>query len=305
MARPLYVSISIRSDLDELWRLTQEPASHERWDARFSSITYEPREDNGPQRFRYTTRLGFGLAVNGWGSSVASRVNKDDGVSSLTFGSDSPLSLIRQGSGYWKYTHAAGTTLFETGYDYSPRWSWIGRLFDAIVFRPLIGWATAWSFDRLRLWIERDIDPTLSMARTIGHTTSRLALALVFAYHGLVPKLIALHPEEIDLLIRSGAPESLATPILIAAGIAEMCLALILIVFWRARWLYVLCGVALLILPATALIARPDLATDPFSPISLSIALIACCIVGWVSCVDLPSARRCARRKPEPKREPR
>ena len=37
-------------ELDDLWRLTQEPALHARWDLRFSSIAYIG--DGTPQRLQ-------------------------------------------------------------------------------------------------------------------------------------------------------------------------------------------------------------------------------------------------------------
>ncbi|MFN0090888.1 MAG: hypothetical protein ACKVWR_11560 [Acidimicrobiales bacterium] len=40
---------------------------------------------------------------------------------------------------------------FLTRYDYRPRWGRLGGLVDRWLFRPVFGWATAWSFDRLRL----------------------------------------------------------------------------------------------------------------------------------------------------------
>ena len=63
----------------------------------------------------------------------------------------------------------------------------MGRAIDGTIFRPLMGWATAWSFDRLRLWIERGIDPASSVRQAIAHATARFALIFVFLYQGLVP----------------------------------------------------------------------------------------------------------------------
>ena len=37
----------MRTDLETLWRLTQEPAEHPRWDLRFSSITPTTALDSG------------------------------------------------------------------------------------------------------------------------------------------------------------------------------------------------------------------------------------------------------------------
>jgi hypothetical protein len=41
---------------------------------------------------------------------------------------------------------------FLTGYDYGTRFGLPGQVIDRLALRPLLGWATAWSFDRLRLW---------------------------------------------------------------------------------------------------------------------------------------------------------
>jgi hypothetical protein len=47
----IYVEIRIRGGMDELWRRTQDPGLHERWDLRFSEIVYLPRPDETrPQR---------------------------------------------------------------------------------------------------------------------------------------------------------------------------------------------------------------------------------------------------------------
>lgn len=52
--RSLYVETLIRADADELWRLTQEPDQHQRWDLRFTRTEYLPRAvDDDRQRFRY------------------------------------------------------------------------------------------------------------------------------------------------------------------------------------------------------------------------------------------------------------
>src|SRR5258707_5056309 len=50
--------------------------SHERWDLRFSRIEYLPRPDpSQPQRFRYSTRIGFGVAIAGEGDRKSTRLN--------------------------------------------------------------------------------------------------------------------------------------------------------------------------------------------------------------------------------------
>jgi hypothetical protein len=84
MGKPIYVEIAIRAPLEYLWRLTQLPDLHRRWDLRFTRIAYLPRPDPAePQRFLYETRIGFGLAVSGEGETIGDR-DLADGTRSLS-----------------------------------------------------------------------------------------------------------------------------------------------------------------------------------------------------------------------------
>ena len=157
-SRPIYVEILIRAPLEDVWAKTQTPAEHVRWDARFTSI-----EPVGGDRFRYATRIGFGLDIEGVGENVAERRAEDGAATSaLRFWSDDGRSLIRSGSGYWRYVPTGQGVRFLTRYDYDTRWGALGALVDRLLFRPLLGWATAWSFDRLRIWLEEDVEPERS-----------------------------------------------------------------------------------------------------------------------------------------------
>ncbi|MFE9770848.1 hypothetical protein ACFYOV_04030 [Streptomyces sp. NPDC005931] len=156
----LYIETRVRADLDELWARTQDPGAHQRWDLRFTEIRHLPRAQGEPQRFRYATRVLPFLTVAGTGVCAGEK-ERPDGTrtSALRFSSPHPLSLLAEGSGYWRYVPDGDAVRFLTGYDYRPRWGAFGALADRLVLRPLMGWATAWSFDRLRLWLEHGITP--------------------------------------------------------------------------------------------------------------------------------------------------
>ncbi|MER5930034.1 hypothetical protein [Streptomyces sp. NPDC002054] len=188
----LYVETVVRTGMAELWERSQDPAQHQRWDLRFTSIDYLPRAEGEPQRFRYATRVLPFLAVDGTGVS-SGEAHRADGtrVSALRFASAHPLSLIASGSGYWRYVPGPDGIRFLTGYDYRPRWGRFGALADRLVFRPLMGWATAWSFDRLRLWCERGVSPAAGLARALAETAVRL-LVCVLAAVVLPPALAVL-----------------------------------------------------------------------------------------------------------------
>jgi hypothetical protein len=174
--RPLYVETLIRTDPESLWRASQDPRRHERWDARFTRID---QLDAGT--FRYATRVLPGVVVTGLGVTAGERHRPDGcGTSALRFGSDDPRSLIRSGSGYWRYVPGPGGIRFLTGYDYEVRWGRLGRVAD-VLFRPFFGWATAWSFDRLRLWLERGEPPERARWYAIAEAAGRGALVAVAA----------------------------------------------------------------------------------------------------------------------------
>ncbi|MEV7807248.1 hypothetical protein AB0O28_30315 [Microbispora sp. NPDC088329] len=169
MARFVYVECLVRADMEALWERTQRPELHQRWDLRFTAIDYLPRADGEPQRFRYAFRLLPGLVVTGDGVTTGDRHDTGSRTSALRFSSDHPLSLIRSGSGYWRYVQAPDGVRFITRYGYRPGW---GRAVD-LVFRPLIGWATAWSFDRLRLWLETGQTPERSLWQALAELCLR------------------------------------------------------------------------------------------------------------------------------------
>ncbi|WP_256862660.1 hypothetical protein [Microbispora sp. GKU 823] len=185
MARSVYVECLIRADMEALWERTQRPELHQRWDLRFAEIDYLPRADDGPQHFRYAFRLLPGLVITGDGVTTGERQDTGDRTSALRFGSGHPLSLIRSGSGYWRYVPTHDGVRFITRYGYRPGW---GKAVD-LVFRPLIGWATAWSFDRLRLWLETGQTPERSLWQALAELCLRtLATAVAVA---ITPAVIA------------------------------------------------------------------------------------------------------------------
>ena len=131
----LYAEAHIRGDLDELWARTQDPARHRRWDLRFTEIDYLPRAEGEPRRFRYATRVLPFLTVSGTGVSAGEKTRPDGTrASALRFSSPHPLSLIAEGSGYWRYVPDGDGVRFLTGYDYRPRWGAFGQIADRLVF---------------------------------------------------------------------------------------------------------------------------------------------------------------------------
>lgn len=290
----IYVEILIRQSLDRIWELTQDPALHQRWDLRFTSIQYLPRATpSEPQRFLYETRIGFGLAIKGTGESLGERtLETGEATSSLKFASDDPKSLIREGSGYWRYIPLSDGVRFFTWYDYQVRFGILGRIADRIAFRPLIGWATAWSFDRLRLWAEADQSPESSMGLAILHALSRSTVAFIWIWHGLVPKLVFHHIDEQTMLAQAGLPDHFLPWI----GAAEIIFGVFVFATWNRRSVFLLN--ILLMVTATIVVAihSPAYLVAAFNPVTLNLAVIALSITGWFAGRFTPSASHCLRK---------
>jgi hypothetical protein len=142
--------------MDRVWELTQDAGSHPRWDLRFSRITSTEPVSDGSRRFS-SERSMWIHTIRGTGISLGERGQRDSArTSALRFTTTDRWSPLRDGRGYWRYLPTDSGVTFITGYDYEPGW---GATIDRVVMRRFIGWMTAWSFDRLRIWAETGVEP--------------------------------------------------------------------------------------------------------------------------------------------------
>jgi len=120
---------------------------------------------------------------------------------------------------------------------------------------------------------------------------ARLALALVFIWHGLAPKILWLSPDEVAMIAAHGLPDHpLFAPQLIAAvgGVAEILLGILLLTVRRQRWPLLVAGVVLLALLLDVALLSPHLLIQAFNPLSTNLAALALCAVAWLA--EAPSA---------------
>jgi LPXTG-motif cell wall-anchored protein len=302
MSRGLYIELPMRTEMDRLWKLTQDPALHQRWDLRFSTIRYLPKLDEGaPQQFLYETRIGFGLAIVGAGESTGTRSGMTgERTSALRFWSDDAKSLVLTGAGYWKYIpEDDGRIRFFTWYDYQTRFGVLGRWFDAVLFRPMMGWATAWSFDRLRLWIEDDMAPEAVLRSSIIYGICRAVVVFVWIWHGLVPKLLFHDAAELAMLADAGIGQNWLPLI----GAAEVIFGLLGLFAWRWRGFFVLTSVAMMGALIAVALRSPAQLTAAFNPVTLNLGVVGLCVSGWLAYFSSAFAGRCRRKPQTTKRE--
>ncbi|WP_342514941.1 DoxX-like family protein [Sporosarcina sp. FSL K6-1522] len=297
--QPIYVEVPIYTDIDAIWDASQQPDRHEQWDLRFSSITYLPKKEGEPQAFVYSRTVGPFLQVEGWGESVGS-FHKEDGTrsSSLHFGTEQWISPIREGRGYWKYEPQEDHVKFLTQYDYEVNFGKAGEIADRAIFRPLIGWATALSFDVLKRWLEQGEAPRSQYMRFFSTYLMTLLFAFIWLYQGLIPKIIGMHPEE-RAMIGSALPisENGITTAVLIIGIAEVLFGLVWLVYRNKRQLFILQLMVFPLLTIATIVADPATTIHPFNPVTFNFPLIVLSIIGvWMS-KDIPSATSCKRKR--------
>lgn len=296
--KPIYVSTEMNTTMEKLWEYTQEPHIHTEWDARFTVISYLEKQEGEPQKFLYKTKIGFGLEIAGEGESIG-KIRKETGerISSLKFWTDNTLSLIQIGRGYWKYTPCKEHIHFETQYDYDTRYGRIGNVIDFYMFRPLLGWATAWSFDALKLWLEKGLHPGLLIRRTMTYWLVCFLFAFVWMYQGIFPKIIFSHPEEMKMLSAIIGSTGNSIAILKVIGMLEIIFGIIWLFPVPKQKLFILHIFMLIALTIAAGFTNIVSFTEPFNPITLNVLLMGVSIVGYINSFDLPSAKNCKRKR--------
>lgn len=295
--KPIYVEIDIDTEMEDIWDASQQPDLHAQWDLRFSSIHYLPKKEGEPQKFTYIRKVAPFITVKGWGKSVGTRSEESGPLSSsLHFGTDQWFSPIKEGKGYWKYIPQESGVKFLTQYDYQPNFSGVGKFADAIVFRPLMGWATALSFDVLKRWLEKGEAPRSQYLRFFITYGLAMLFSLVWIYQGLIPKIIARHPEELAM-VQNAVPGNHSTAIVIGIGIAEMLFGLFWLVYKRKKHLFAFQLVVFPLLTVAAIVSVPETAMHPFNPVMFNLSLIALSLIGYFSCDDVPTAKSCKRKR--------
>lgn len=111
-----------------------------------------------------------------------------------------------------------------------------------------------------------------------SYNLSRIAIAFIWLYHGLIPKLIFSHATELELVEKGpviGTPEIT----IMIAGIAEVIVGLCVVVLWKSKWpIYLsLAGFAMLLMGAA--VVSPGHAVHAFNPITLTVSAIIFCLI--------------------------
>ncbi|KAA0968771.1 DoxX-like family protein [Pseudomonas sp. ANT_H12B] len=111
------------------------------------------------------------------------------------------------------------------------------------------------------------------------HWIARGGLVFMFAYHGLVPKLLWLSQGERTMIQAHGIQQ--VELFAYAAGVAEIGLALWLLLARRTAWPLIVASSALTGLLLDVAIFNPAMLREAFNPVTLNVAGLALCAVVW------------------------
>lgn len=112
------------------------------------------------------------------------------------------------------------------------------------------------------------------------YTLSRLALAFIWLWHGLVPKLIVRHPDEFTPLTNVGMDRETAETLVTLAGWGEITFGLLILLLWKARWPLWVSIVVMIGLLISVLFTAPELALGAFNPVTLNVLVITVALIG-------------------------
>ncbi|NIL14817.1 DoxX-like family protein [Pseudomonas sp. AN3A02] len=108
---------------------------------------------------------------------------------------------------------------------------------------------------------------------------ARGGLAFMFAYHGLVPKLLWLSQGERTMIQAHGIEQVQVFATL--AGVGEIVLAVWILLSPRSAWPIAVAAAALAGLLVDVAVFSPAMLREAFNPVSLNVAGLASCAVAW------------------------
>lgn len=115
---------------------------------------------------------------------------------------------------------------------------------------------------------------------SLNYGLCRGVIAFIWLYHGLVPKLLYLHEDELAMNIAAGLSHGDAVRLATVGGALEIVMAVIVMVFWRQRWPLLITAAAMVVLLAFVILAQPGLLVAAFNPVTTNVAVFALSIAG-------------------------
>ena len=107
------------------------------------------------------------------------------------------------------------------------------------------------------------------------YAIGRVTIAFVWLYHGLVPKLLGPHRDELAMNMALGFSPGDAHRLSLAAGVVEVVFGVVVLVCWRQRWPLWASNVAMMALLIFTAIVQPSLMSGAFNPVTTNLCVFA------------------------------
>lgn len=123
-----------------------------------------------------------------------------------------------------------------------------------------------------------------------SYALCRLSVAFVWLYHGLVPKLLGPHKDELAMNMSVGLSIEHAELLAKVGGVSEILFSVAVVLFWTQRWPLVVTAVGMIILLIFSLLAVPNLAMGAFNPVTTNLCVLILSLVALRQMENLPEA---------------
>src|SRR5438045_2784992 len=112
--------------------------------------------------------------------------------------------------------------------------------------------------------------PSSERSRRAVHAIATAAVAGIWAYHGIVPKILTEDPDERVPFERLGFSAESSRALVRATGVGEVAFAVLLLARNRKRWPWALTIASMPVLAVASVVADRRLAGRSFNPVTLN-----------------------------------
>ncbi|MGB0133575.1 DoxX-like family protein [Dokdonella sp.] len=101
----------------------------------------------------------------------------------------------------------------------------------------------------------------------------------MWLYHGVVPKLLGPHEDELAMTMAAGLSHANAVHVANVTGVLEILMAIAVLVFWRQRWPLLTTALAMVGLLLAVVVMQPVLLSGAFNPVTTNLSVLALSVV--------------------------
>ena len=134
--------------------------------------------------------------------------------------------------------------------------------------------------------------PSFTSQNSLIYALCRCMVAFVWICHGLVPKLIFQHEDEVTMINGLGIEFLDTMTTLSVVGWGEIAFGVFFLLTWRIRHMLLLNMVIMVGALANIAVTAPQYLIAAFNPVTLNLLMITLSLIGFIAGRDVSSAER-------------